>query len=63
MAIESPQVISEVIEVTEFPEVAQRYHVYGVPKTIINETTSFEGVLPEPEFLNKVVEATVQAAR
>lgn len=63
MAIESPQVAADVIEVAEFPDVAQRYHVYGVPKTIINEITSVEGALPEPDFLDNILQAAVQKVR
>lgn len=57
MAIESSMVTADVIEVSEFPQVAQRYHVFGVPKTIINERVTFEGALPEARFLEKVLDA------
>jgi hypothetical protein len=57
MAIESPKVTADVIEVSEFPQVAQRYQVYGVPKVIINERVRFEGALPEARFLDRVLEA------
>ncbi len=63
MAIESPMVTAGVIEVSEFPEVAQRYRVYGVPKVIVNEQVSFEGALPEGRFLDKVLEAVPRATR
>ena len=58
MAVESDKVTADVIEVQEFPMVAQRYQVYGVPKIIVNERVSFEGALPEPRFLDKVLDAT-----
>lgn len=57
LAVESPHVTADVIEVSEFPEILQRYHVRGVPKTIINERIAFEGALPEAALLNRVVEA------
>jgi predicted DsbA family dithiol-disulfide isomerase len=57
MAVASPHVTADVIEVSEFPEVLQRYHVRGVPKTIINERVTFEGALPEAAVLNRVLEA------
>lgn len=63
MAIESPMVTADVIEVSEFPEVAQRYRVYGVPKVIINDRVTFEGALPEGRFLDKVIEAVPRATR
>ena len=36
---------ADIIESSEFPQLVQRYNVYGVPKTVINETHSFEGTL------------------
>ena len=45
------------IEVAEFPDVAQRYQVYGVPKTIINEQVSIEGAVPEAKLLSLVLDA------
>jgi predicted DsbA family dithiol-disulfide isomerase len=57
LAVESPHVTADVIEVSEFPEILQRYHVRGVPKTIINERVTFEGALPEAAVLARVVEA------
>ena len=37
MAVESKRVTAEVIEVEEFPALADRYQVHGVPKTVIGE--------------------------
>ena len=48
---------ADVIEVSEFPDIAQRYQVFGVPKTIMNERVSLEGAVPEPEFLERMQEA------
>lgn len=56
-ALESPRIKSDMIESTEFPHLAQKYNVFGVPKTIINETTSIEGALPEETFLENVLRA------
>jgi predicted DsbA family dithiol-disulfide isomerase len=63
MATENPFFNSDVIEVTEFPDIAQRYRVYGVPKIIVNETTSIEGALPESDFLKRVLEASASVSR
>ncbi len=63
MAIESSNIVAEVIEVAEFPDVAQRYQVYGVPKVVLNEKQSFEGALPEPDFINQVVQASSLVTR
>lgn len=63
MAVESPRVRAEMVEATEFPHLAQRYAVFGVPKTVVNETEVFEGAVPEPVFLARVLKAagTVKA--
>jgi len=45
------------VESTEFPHLANKFNVYGVPKTVVNETVSFEGAVPEEEFLARVLEA------
>jgi hypothetical protein len=60
MALESPRVRADVIEATEFPALADRYGVYGVPKVVLNETYSFEGALPEAAFLKHVMAAAVE---
>lgn len=57
VAQESPQVTADVVEVLEFPYLAERYHVHGVPKTIINETVSIEGAIPEPRFIDTLLHA------
>jgi glutaredoxin-like protein len=57
MALESVRVRADVIDASEYPGLARRYNVYGVPKVVINETTAFEGALPETAFLAAVLEA------
>ncbi len=57
MAQESPRVRADVIEVNEFPALADRYGVYGVPKVVINDEWSFEGALAEEAFLRYVLAA------
>ena len=56
MAIESDLITGDMIEASEFPHLSNKYNVYGVPKVVINETVSFEGALPEPNYLEKVLE-------
>lgn len=61
MAMESPRVRAEMIEATEFPDLSRHYRVYGVPKTVVNETVSFEGAVPEAHFLREVKKAAAEA--
>lgn len=51
MAIENSQIRADMVEVSEFPDLAMRYQVYGVPLTVANETARFEGGAPEPYFV------------
>ena len=57
MAIESPRVLADVVEVQEFPHLAQAYRVMGVPKTVINDRVQFTGAVTEEAFLEKVLQA------
>jgi hypothetical protein len=57
MAMASDLVRAEVIDAEEFPELANRYRVSGVPKTMINYQTEFLGAAPEPFVLDKVLSA------
>ncbi|OGD24882.1 MAG: hypothetical protein A2Y69_08365 [Candidatus Aminicenantes bacterium RBG_13_59_9] len=56
-AMESSRVKGEMVEATEFPHLAQKYHVFGVPKAVINETVFVEGAVPETVFLEHVLQA------
>lgn len=57
MAMESPFLRADAVEAMEFPDLAQRYRVYGVPKVVLNEQWEFEGALPEDMFLLYVLKA------
>lgn len=59
MAIESDKVTADMVMANEFPQLANRYSVMAVPKVIINEETSFEGTIPEEDFLSFVRQAVV----
>jgi predicted DsbA family dithiol-disulfide isomerase len=57
MAMESDLISADMVEVTEFPFLAQKYNIFGVPKTVVNESVQFEGAVPEAIFLEKVLQA------
>jgi len=46
-AILNELITADMVEVTEFPEVAAKYEVVGVPKIVANETSHVVGALPE----------------
>ncbi len=55
LAVASPLITAEMIEASEFPHLAVKEQVMGVPKTIVGGFGAFEGALPEPAFVDKVV--------
>ncbi len=56
-AMENRLITVDAVEVSEFPHLAQKYSIRGVPKTVINENHSIEGSGPEAAFLNKILAA------
>ena len=57
LAVASELIRGDCVEATEFPDLAQRYSVMAVPKTVVNDSVSFEGGLPEPQFVDNVLRA------
>jgi glutaredoxin-like protein len=56
-ALESPFIRADMVEATEFPYLTQKYRISGVPKTVINESISVEGAVPEDILLGQVLKA------
>ena len=54
-AIENSSITADIIDVGEFPHLAQKYAVIGVPKIVINEKIEFVGALSEDLFAEHVV--------
>jgi glutaredoxin-like protein len=55
MAIESPMVEAEMVEAMEFPDLANRFGVSGVPQTTINEGAgTVVGAVPEDHLLKEI---------
>ncbi|MBE0521641.1 MAG: thioredoxin family protein [Candidatus Methanoperedenaceae archaeon] len=57
LAIENNNIRSDVIEMTEFPHLVQKYGVMSVPHIIINEDTSFIGAQPPGVFVEQILMA------
>jgi glutaredoxin-like protein len=54
-AIENDLIRADVVDAGEFPHLALKYGVVGVPKVVLNEKVEFVGVLPEDLFLEHVI--------
>ena len=61
MALESPNISADVVEIQEFPALAQNYGIRSVPFTVINEHIRFGGAVTEAQLLEKVLQAGVRA--
>jgi glutaredoxin-like protein len=57
MAVESALIRATCVEATEFLDLAERYRVTGVPKTVVNGTIEMLGALPEIVFVRTAVGA------
>ncbi len=56
MAVESERVVADVVEIGEFPDLAERYAVSGVPKIVLNDELELLGAHPESALLEAVLE-------
>ena len=59
LALASPYISADGVEVSEFPDLGDRYAVMGVPKTVIDELVHVEGAVPEGMLLERLREALV----
>jgi predicted DsbA family dithiol-disulfide isomerase len=57
LAMESDLIRADMVEATEFPELAEKYDVMGVPRTVINDKFFIEGAVPEAALLKKLQSA------
>ncbi len=60
LAVENDFIRADVIDATEFPTLAQKYGVIGVPKIVMNEKTEFTGAFNEDLFAEQAVLAAYQ---
>ncbi len=54
-AMEFPQISAHIVEATEFPYLADKYAVFGVPKTVVNDKVEIEGAISEELFLDSLL--------
>ena len=55
MAFANPNITAYAVEATEFPDLARRYNVNGVPKTVINDVIEIMGAIPQDEFVEQAL--------
>ena len=50
-------ITADMVDSSEFPYLAVKYGVHGVPHTVINEEHSIVGAQPEMEFARAILKA------
>jgi len=55
MAFASPHITAIAVEAMEFPDLARKYQVSGVPKTVINDEIEILGALPQDAFVQQAL--------
>jgi glutaredoxin len=56
-AMASDHITADMVESSEFPFLAVKYNVHGVPHTVINEEHSVAGSRPEMEVAQAILKA------
>jgi predicted DsbA family dithiol-disulfide isomerase len=56
MAFVSPHITATAVEATEFPDLARKYTVTGVPKTVVNDEVEIFGALPPDAFIEQALQ-------
>ena len=56
-ALASERVTATAIEANEFPQLAQEMEVWAVPRIAVNGVPQWDGSVPEPTFLQRVLAA------
>ncbi|MDN5315298.1 MAG: hypothetical protein PWP10_4048 [Clostridiales bacterium] len=54
LALENENIVADMVETSQFPHMAIKYNVSGVPKVIINENHEFTGAQPITAFLDMI---------
>ncbi len=62
LAMQSSNIVGEMIEANEFPDLSMQYNVSSVPHIIINDGEGeFVGALPEEAFVEQVISVVKEA--
>jgi hypothetical protein len=51
MAFANRNITAVAVEATEYPDLARRYRVTGVPKTVVNDDVEILGALPQDDYV------------
>ena len=62
LAFKSELVTADMIDASEFPELADQYSVQAVPKTVVNDVVQIEGAVPEDVFVKELAPLLASSA-
>jgi hypothetical protein len=57
-ALASERVSAAAIEANEFPRLADEMEVWAVPRIVVDGVPQWDGSVPEPVFLERILTAT-----
>jgi len=57
LALESARVNVDVVEISEFPRLAQRYGVHAVPTVVLDERAALVGAMDETALVSHITQA------
>jgi hypothetical protein len=63
LAIESPRITTDVINIAVLPYLAVRHAVDDIPTTVVNGRKACVGVLPEAEFVERLLDGATAGSR
>jgi len=55
LAMANDLITADLVEATEFPHLANKYQVYGVPRTVIEDVIHIEGAVPEGALVSQLM--------
>ena len=56
MAFANEHITAYAVEATEFPDLARKYRVTGVPKTVVNDQIEILGGIPQDDFIQQALQ-------
>jgi predicted DsbA family dithiol-disulfide isomerase len=62
LALASDWIQADMVEASECPHLSNKYQVYGVPRTVINEVIHLEGAYPEEMLLPELMQVIDEKA-
>lgn len=62
MAFANPNITAYAVEATEYPDLARKYHVTGVPKTVVNDAVEILGALPQDAYIEEALRVLTPAS-